>query len=824
MQMPRFISIGLVAAVLSTPVMAQIVVADEGSTQAMRSRLAAALTRYGRGVLGTDPMSVEGLLAGTHFLDAATQLNPEDASAWRLLLRSALLVEREDLVAEAIPEIVRLDPGDTTARLQRLWQVLDDAKTLREKSRLADQLLTPEVIKVIGPDVAARLMLRMGLLHRRAGEVDTFMNMLDGALILDPNYRDAMALRAGLLEQLEQSDPVAWTRILVQSHLADLTDAGAAAELGLYLLHHGAYAASARMLSMARALEAASGKDAGAALDADLITAFWASGDFEAAEMLLQEREQLLDEAFQAMSASQSDQRLTPLEVARLKGPLPPKLAMIGVMIAADREDASELTDALATAVEAADDLDLLRLEQDLSESVRIPNFNRLLGLLLVFNGSTGAIEEVESRIQEMEPLDEDKQALVDAALGRMPSSEERVSVLRAQAPQSAVASLVLANLLLENGEKQEAARVLLATWRRSPGTLLGMLARHRLSAILNAPIPMEDPAQSMSDVLASVPAVTDRYPFEPSLAVLMRAEARERRVDVFDPVIVDCTIANHTGMPMAIGPNGPIRDLVLFAPSVDQPYGSGTSGAPILVDIAQRLQIPAHGELEFSLDLRTTWVGDTLNLRPLNGAVVSSLVYFNPRVATAQQSRRPSPRSGPLGSKYEIEPVRVDGQRVTDVWIRSAIDNLRDASAKDDAITMTLLGCVVNDQDATAAPTELSADRESEIVATLIEAWPRLDVVSQRWIATAMPESDRLNGLWSLIKGSTDSIMRQIVLMRIVGRYSSPEKALEEPVVTAGLRSNDDAIRRLAEWIEATLQLRAEQLYGNEGNITPGP
>jgi len=819
MQFLRLISTVLAAATIASAAPGQE--AEVESTKSMRARLAAALTRYGRGVLGTDPLSVEGLRAGTEFLREATVLDPDQLAAWRLLLGAALLVEREDLVEIALPAIVRLDPGDTVARTQRLWQAMDAAATLEQKSAMADQLLTPDAIDVIGSDVAARLMLRMALLHRRAGDVDAFMQRLNGALELDPTFLEAMAIRTGLLQHLEQEDPVAWTEVLQNLHLANLTDGGAAAELGLHLLHHGAYEAAARMLSMARGLESVAGHDVGTALDADLISALWASGDDEAAEALLEERTLALDQIFQQLAAAQSEHRLNTLEVARLKGPLPPKLSAMQVMLAADHDEAADLRDALATAVEATDDLDRLRAAENMPPEVRVANFERLLMLLLVFDASAGTIEDVESRIQDLRPLDEDMQAVVDAALGRMPTAEERLAVLRAQAPRSTTAALVLARRLDVEGYRREAATILLDAWRRSPGTLLGMLAGHRLSNLLGTPLPMEATAAAMAEIVDRVPRVVDRFPFEPSLAVVVHAEAKADRVGVYEPVIIDVTIANQTTSPLAIGPNGPVKDLVLIEPTVDQPYESADAGMPILLDIAKRLQLPPHGEMRFSIDLRTTWVGEILNERPLNGAQIDTEVYFNPRVATARQSGLPTPRPGPLGGVYATQSIRVDGQRVTDAWIETSIADLRDASMSNDAVTMALLGSVLRDQDAAEGATSVTVDQASLMVATMVEAWPKLDPVSQRWLAAVMPRTDRLQALWDLIDASQDSLIQQITLVRIATLYDDPSSALEEPLVSAGLRSNDVAVRRLAEWIEATLQLRAEQLYG--GGTAPG-
>ncbi|HCA39920.1 MAG TPA: hypothetical protein DEO92_09625, partial [Phycisphaerales bacterium] len=125
-------------------------VATDAANRPMRTRLSSTLTRYAREVLGTEPLSVQGLSAGTSFLIDATTLNPEAEESWRLLLDAAILTERDDLVERALPAIVRLSPTDTSARLKRLWLAIDKAPTLEVKSELIGRYLNDEHRAAIG--------------------------------------------------------------------------------------------------------------------------------------------------------------------------------------------------------------------------------------------------------------------------------------------------------------------------------------------------------------------------------------------------------------------------------------------------------------------------------------------------------------------------------------------------------------------------------------------------------------------------------------------------------------------------------------------------
>ncbi len=294
----------------------------EQSSQAMRDRLAATLVRYAREVFGTEPLSVEGLTSGTSFLIDATVLNPDLLEAWRLLLDASLLTERPELAERALRAIVRLTPGDTTAKLERLWMSLESAPTLEAKVDLIERIIQPANIDVVTAPVASQLAFRLSLLQRRAGDPDAFWTWLQRSLALDPVNQEAVAMQAGVLHGAEQADPVVWTEILLELYRANPADTGVATELGLYLLNHGAYAAAARMLAIARDMETVGGGDPGSDLDADIALAHWGAGDIAAASEVLERRQRQLNALYQKASAGGPDEpRSSTIEVSSLIAP-----------------------------------------------------------------------------------------------------------------------------------------------------------------------------------------------------------------------------------------------------------------------------------------------------------------------------------------------------------------------------------------------------------------------------------------------------------------------------------------------------------------------
>ncbi len=796
----------------------------DAAPQVTRSRLATCLVRFAREVLGTEPLTVQGLTAGADFLRDATILEPDLESAWRLLLDTAILTEQDERIDQVLPRIVSLSPASSTQRLLRLWRAVGEAHRLDEKSSMIDRLIDPENRSIVGDTVASRLALRLALLHRQAGNSDLFYHYLMRANALDPANQEAALILAGVEQHLLQSDPSEWAGVLLNLYRINPTDSQIAAELGMLLLHHGAYESAARMLGIARDVERESGRDAGVDYDADYLLALWASGQtVEAAELVL-ERHQRLNSMFRQVVKQGDGPRQSTLELASLVAPLPPKLATIECLMAMDNDDPLVLADALGEAERAANDLDRLRESDGVESGPRAQNLKRLLWLLVVLDGPSGSIEDVVHRINALSPLDSTELAMLGAATNPDMPIDQVESGLAKAAESSVVASLILAQRLEQAGHQRSAAKVLLAAWERDPGSMLGVLAGKRLAGLLGVELPMSPVAASMSSRVESLPTRFDRLAEEPSLAVTLRATPRDLVVQPFEPVLLDIELANHTPEPLEIGPNGPIEDLLLVQPSVDVPYADVSQGPPVFIDLARELVLEPHGEVNVALDLRTTWVGSVLDSRPLNGAVVDAEVFLNPRVATSPTSFAPVPQSGPLGSKVESREIRIDGVRTNSAWVDAAIAQLKEAPSSQDTESIALLAFVLSEQNASEGATDVSPSQAVDIAAAIAESWPHLHVVSQAWLTAIMPMSDPLRAVWSLVEGSTEPLIQRIHLMRVVSNFADPGRSLAEPVVVAGLRSGVAEVRVLSEWIEATLQLQAEDRFGNQSDDSTSP
>ena len=777
-------------------------------------RLATVLTRYARTVMGTNPLSVQGIQAATALLQDAVRLDPQQDQAWRILQELAMMTDRPDLVTEATSALLRLRPENSAARLERLLVALDQAHTVDDRDRLVRSMLSGDHLALIGADVGSRLALRMALLERRAGNLTLFQQWLQRAVALDPTNQDAVSLMAGLESDLANQNPEAWTSILIQLLMLNPIDSGVSTELGFYLLDHGAYAAGARLFSMSRAIEFAAGRDSGSDLDADLIMSLWAAGDDAGARQVLEERQATLNELFRKIAMDGDPSGRNAVEISRLTGPMSPKLAMINALMTTEDPDPAAMTDAIDELSTAIDHRDRARETDGVDPEGRVHNYRRLLAILALVDASPGTIEQARARVEQLDPLTPDQQALFDALTGKDHDGRDPKEILTEQASSSPVARIGLAQLLQQDGQMREAGKEWLAAWKSGPGTMLGVYASRQLRALLKTPLELNDVARKLTSMIDALPSALFRLPEEPTLAVSMTIEPRHRTVDPYEPMVLDITIFNHTPDPLAIDPHGPIEDLLILNLRAMVPYLSNVPSIPVLVDIDRALRIDPHASMAFAFDVQTTWVGDLLSNNPLYGAQIETTSILNPRMATASSTKSGVPVSGPLGSTATAEDMRMNGQRVSESWIREVLERVMTRDSHEELVDMAMLSHVLAHMDAVEKKIEIPADLAAECVAALVDAWPRLDPPSQAWLASALSFSDRLDQLWSMVESNADPTVQRIVLMRLVGRFDNPGEAAQEPVVVAGLTSDDPAVQSLAEWIEATLQLAAEQQF----------
>ena len=187
----------------------------------------------------------------------------------------------------------------------------------------------------------------------------------------------------------------------------------------------------------------------------------------------------------------------------------------------------------------------------------------------------------------------------------------------------------------------------------------------------------MTDEAERMTELIDAIPMAFDRYPTDPRLACSIDVEPRNETVAPYDPVVIEIELMNHTPMPLAISPEGPIQELMLLEPIVQTPHESPMALSPIVIDLGGRLRLEPYERIMVPFDLRTTWVGSLLNRAPITGSTVLTTGILNFRVSNNTLQRRTVYAPGLLGSEVTGRALHVEGVRVTDAWAAETLTGL---------------------------------------------------------------------------------------------------------------------------------------------------
>ena len=159
--------------------------------------LAEEFIRVARLATMSEPLDTSSIATALVLVTEATQLTPNDPSAWRVLLEVANMSDRPDISAVAIENILRIIPNSTTAQLARLREVISSAQTIDSRMAIYEQLLSESRQYELDSRVAARLALDAAYLQQQAGDINQFARWLAESVALDPSYPDSISLATG---------------------------------------------------------------------------------------------------------------------------------------------------------------------------------------------------------------------------------------------------------------------------------------------------------------------------------------------------------------------------------------------------------------------------------------------------------------------------------------------------------------------------------------------------------------------------------------------------------------------------------------------------
>ncbi len=775
----------------------------------LRTSLARSFAQSARQFLQRGRVFMGTLESARDLMSKAVALAPEDEAVWRMALDLGSVLEEGDpigakLGADALAAIGRLNPSDEGVRLRRLLSVMEERQTAEARIAVALRMLTPESIAQIGPRVASRLAYELASLYKRTGDLLEYERWLLQSTRLDPWFPDAANEAAGYLRM--RATTVEEAGLLRAAALANPSDGLAALGLAQLCLENGAYAGAAGILEIESAvLQTSRPSLQYDTLLADLILGFWGSGQIDAAEAVYARRQQALDFALR----DEIDRKGALISLARRKEmQLPPTPALItntAAMLVFRRMEGA------AAVVENTDSAFKLAIQASQQAKVSADEIASLwLERALVALWLGGSVEGAKTSLAAaiaLHPISSEAQSRFDGWFAyRAGDFAKAESLFAPLAASDTSARMGLAMAMEAQGKLRDAASEHVALAKGFPASAIGLAARESLWRLLGQKVQLLPDAAKL-DEIAHLPSGFRRVVEDPGAALLLTIKPRERIVEMFAPLQFDFVITNRGDWPIAIAPNGPLRDTATAACTVSMSGQLATRIPPYeAVSLSTRLGLAPGESVVATYDAT---IGDGARMfkyDPTVGGFASVHGILNWR--TTSTGMEP----GPLGIEVESDTVRIEGVRVDSEWVTRAIAEISDSSKSPSPVTVAFLASAI--ARAEARPNSLSKDTIDALApasAALDPALARMTPIEVAWVAAQVPPArESLKSFYAAIDAIPDALVRTA---RLTAQPDFPDEVLIELTLRDGPSEAQSLARALKDHREGILEERRENL-----------
>lgn len=814
----------------------------------LRRRLADLLVERAVEVVSVSEGPASNLDLGVELMLCAVEIDPDDADRWRVLLQAADLAENPDAARLALTNLGRLEPADEVVALRRLMGAIEGADTVEGRLAAYQQLLTSATIGQLGASSASRLSFDHALLLRRTGDIEGFAKWLAESVAIDP----ANPVAASTLTEFFggfTADTAAVAELMLTRCLADPANVPAIEQLGAFLLARGAPVGARRALQLVVDLS-------GGVVDVNvgtltlLVLATWLTGDADGALLLIDVRQRAEDTEFREwLSALQlslaaggtSDEALLravagrsapsvttaqrllndgPLTTERVRAavaPLWPDLAAARAAIHQVRGSSEAVT--AARALTGIEMLDVELAVGDLGEPApRAAAIANAVWWTLFLGDDVPAARTAMEKSIAIAPIDEPTKALIDGWLAlREGRLGDAIAALTPCAESDPRCDLGLGVALLGGGERRLGASRLLSAARAMPGTVAGAWALETLYRELGARVPAWPGAAELESMASTLPATFDRLLLEPQRELSLVVRPTSPVFSPFDRIEANVEIGNRSALPLAIGPDGPIRDTIAM-PFVMTTYGiesgTGALASPGLVDIGRRLVLEPRSQLSVRANLSRCLVspGQTLGSMTRTFALRGSGVNINSRallnpVPVPGQGAENRLVAGILGVESPPLSFRVESRPFDAEWRTAAVAAVDTLDRFEDLELLGTLALRAAQSDlsglARLQPEQRAAVEEAlrEQVAAVEKAVPKLPPLAQAWLTMhLMPDRSQIAELASMLRASEDPLVRLASLVSITS-------GSQDPLLDQTQRGQDPTLRRIAELIAKALR-----------------
>ncbi|MSR41376.1 MAG: hypothetical protein EXS10_05675 [Phycisphaerales bacterium] len=785
-------------------------VVDRGMTEAqLRDGLARNFAQSARQCLQRGRVFLGSLDAARELLLQSVALAPTNKEIWRVALDLGAVLEEGDpigakLGVDALEALSRLDPQDEGIRLRRLLGVIEQRQTAEARIAVSLRMLAPESIPQIGPRVAARLAYELATLYKRTGDLEGYEHWLLEATRLDPWFPDAaneaagfMRLRVGVLEE---------AGLLRAAALANPADGLTALALAQICLDNGAYNGAAGILEIeCKVLQTSRPNVEYDTLLADLLLSFWGSGQWQAAESVYARRQQQLDLALRA----EIDRRGALISLERRKEmqlpPTPVLITNVAAMLVSRRLEGAAV---VVINTDSAFKLAIQSAEQVKLDQAEIASFWLQRAFVALWLGGTveGATTSLATGVA-MLPISAEARARFDGWFAfRANDFAKAESIFTPLSAADPASKMGLAMALEAQGRLRDAASQFLALAKAESASALGLYARESVWRLLGS-TPQIFPDAPKLDAIASLPAGFRKVVEDPESVLLLTIKPRERITENFAPLRFDFVVTNRGDWPIAIAPNGPLRDTATAACSLSMSGQVATRIPPYeALSLSARLAL-APGESVTAVYDATIGDGTRMfKLDPTVGGFATVHGILNWRTTTSGME------PGPLGVEVESDTVRVEGMRVESAWVAQAIAQISDPSTKPSPVTVAFLACALSRLETRPESIREDAQRSLETAAaTLAPAIARLTPLEAAWVAAQVPpERKNLAGFYAALDALPDPLVR---MARLVARTESPDEALIELTLRDGPVEAQPLARALKDHRLGIVEERRENL-----------
>lgn len=563
-------------------------------------------------------------------LETAADIDPRDEDLLRRLIEAEDSAGRSDRMLDYTRRLIKdVAPGDTVAQLRLISANISSYQDVDSRLKAYDAFLGPKG-EALDPSIRSRLALDAALLLRERGDPAAFATRLAEAIALDPTNKDAAAT-AVTYHSARSDDPAARLDLLLVLLKADPIDPETYLAIARHLTSVGAYKSALRFYHCTTNLAASMGLPADLGLVAEIHVAGWSVEGARTKlstmrDQLVSQRKRIQDEADRLKKIGGFLMKLPdPMEV---QFDVPAARVLLAAASALGDDALTDWSIAeLALSVRTATEPPKLQPgeQQKPPEQPMTPDEKKqeLADLLWMRLWSGRQIDQAEAQIKDMRADPDIERAGLDRVEGwlalRKGDLDASRQLLEPLAGADMLAELGLGVAKEVGGDTRGAGEWYADYFRRHAGSMAGLWARTRATALLGLePAPPDDAAR-LEAVVDAIPKWLEGIVHNPNSFMFLQAEVGGVSADKPAPIEsypVHIRLRNTAPIPLALGAERVLNSRMLLTPSIwigkDRVDDHTTME---VVSLSRRLRLMPQEVLEITVRTDNGWLWRKLAL-----------------------------------------------------------------------------------------------------------------------------------------------------------------------------------------------------------------